>query len=777
MLGATYLGEQYLGGVPFVRAAPTASFANAVGVADTITIIVVEADALANTVGIVDTIAAHVSPARAFANTVGVLDTVTRRVVDSRSFADTVGVSDTLSAHRFIVTNFTDTVGITDAIARHSTTVASFADTVGVVNGAFGPDGVLSGGLVTGAGGSGLIFSPHNSPAFLNDILDAHVLGREFYNSISATNNFVIGFAGDATFSRIDTYIFKTPGVRGAVPFSSTSYDTLVRIGVASSSPVPVALIAGQIPLAYILVPPNATDSSQCTITDARVFVSFSKGIRARTAADTVGVSDTLSGHGADTRTFSNTVGISEAISVSRSRHLTLSEGIGVTDTVNGIGSRAQNVTDTIGISETVTVRKTPVRTLTDTVGVSDVLTSRATGTRTFTDTVGIADVLAEHGTRTGAVSDTVGITDLFSTSRINVINLADTVAVADTVSRSDPKTRSFTNAVGITDTIARVGAITRSFSDAVGITDTLAGNRTYSKTVSDTVGIANVITGPLSGVILVSPTAATTDGIITAGGGNDMFFFGSAATVRTPAGTVFRHLIHTWLPNPGTGTDRFLSVWIVGPDPNPDNDPAGTSYEMNEGDAPFGGWAAGSYIKIAKILVPANATRSDQCTIIDQRNLIAEGVQTVLARTVTDVVDVSATVSSGNARSRSLTGTIGIADTVAVNITRHLIFTETVGVSGIEHTTLGSTLFNNVGIFENLAVTHPVTFRYVHNQVGVAGIVTAHLRIRRPPIVNPVSAFVVSSANRTLIRAADNAVTLEDDLNHVLLGSGTRVP
>jgi hypothetical protein len=128
-------------------------------------------------------------------------------------------------------------------------------------------DGVISGGAVTGSGTSGTHDLPNNCPMFSNQAILARSGGLEG----RMIDNTVVGLNGDTTFSRIDTYIFQTPGVFNIT--EPPGFDTLVWPGTASASPVPGPLPAGSLPLAYITVPPGATDSSQCTITDARVFV------------------------------------------------------------------------------------------------------------------------------------------------------------------------------------------------------------------------------------------------------------------------------------------------------------------------------------------------------------------------------------------------------------------------------------------------------------------------------------------------------------------------
>lgn len=85
--------------------------------------------------------------------------------------------------------------------------------------------------------------------------------------------NHVVGWPAHATLPRIDTVIANTPGVFPPDP----TFDTQVKLGTASASPVPPTMAEGELRLYDMLVPAGATDSSQCTLTDRRTYTVSSR--------------------------------------------------------------------------------------------------------------------------------------------------------------------------------------------------------------------------------------------------------------------------------------------------------------------------------------------------------------------------------------------------------------------------------------------------------------------------------------------------------------------
>ena len=109
------------------------------------------------------------------------------------------------------------------------------------------------------------------------------------------------------------------------------------------------------------------------------------------------------------------------------------------------------------------------------------------------------------------------------------------------------------------------------------------------------------------------------TGGVITASGSNDMLFYGSAASIITNNGVAYTHLAHSWNPTVET-YDRTMSVWLSDGQPDGDSTPPGCGFNMNSSINPLNPptWLGATLI--AWIVIPANTTRSDACTIIDKR-------------------------------------------------------------------------------------------------------------------------------------------------------------
>lgn len=123
--------------------------------------------------------------------------------------------------------------------------------------------------------------------------------------------------------------------------------------------------------------------------------------------------------------------------------------------------------------------------------------------------------------------------------------------------------------------------------------------------------------------VALVGLSPPLIGGVVTASGAADMRFDASGGLFVLSDESVFFHITHAWTPNPGTGIDRWVSIWLSNGEPDGGSTPAGCGYNLNEGLTPYDPPYWLGYCHIADILIPAAATRSDQCTIVDRRNFI----------------------------------------------------------------------------------------------------------------------------------------------------------
>lgn len=191
-----------------------------------------------------------------------------------------------------------------------------------------------------------------------------------------------------------------------------------------------------------------------------------------RTAADTVGVTDTAARTQSTTRLAGDTTGI--------------------TDTAASIAAAARAPADTAGITDAATPTQSLTRAVTDTVGIGDTANSIAAAAATFADSIGVVDLAAQ------------------------AVTVTDQAVITDTAGAAGDAVRVSPDLVGIADTVA--AGLVRAVGDSVAVTDSTAYDLTDVTTVADSIGVVDDIAVAVSAVRTIADLAGLIDAITLAG-------------------------------------------------------------------------------------------------------------------------------------------------------------------------------------------------------------------------------------------------------------------
>ena len=517
----------------------TESFADTVGISDSISKTVRRFVAFANTVGITDTLSKSGAFLKSIINTTGITDSISKVGTFVRSLPESLGITDLISYIKtgggddFFAT-IGDSLGITDSLSKIGSFFRTLTNTEEITTSLTNTRSLIV-ALVNNVGITDVIVT---SKTIIRTITDSIGI-RDFYHRTALINiNHETGDLSQYTSTVTDSGDLS---VTTTATLAGTGYGLLCFVDDANpiygQKDLGADNTSGQVRSRFYI---NRNDISipngqSWEILSLQSAIGSGNILRfwIRNSAGNYQVYFLAYRDGGTTSSgFVNLTAVEHYIEL----HVVRASGDGITDGyVNWWidGAAQTSVTDIDNYTEFPYFRSTRFGiaaigggsgslyldelVINDSgyeIGQVKDLNTSAFFVRNILISVGITDSISKIGTFIKSLSDSIGITDILSTAKIVLVSLSNSVGITDVLTKLVGFARSITDTEEITTSISKAANFFRTQTESLGITDILSRSKGAIVYLADSLGIADAISNAKIIVKSLSDSVGITDSI-----------------------------------------------------------------------------------------------------------------------------------------------------------------------------------------------------------------------------------------------------------------------